>query len=151
MSFIRSNIKFNGIQSIEKSVRLLCTQYRIPTAEDGFTKTPEYPPILDLSRKCVERRKEESWYKKIERQETVEEKLFEINVPRYWGWKCLMLREGEIPYNSLNFAQYITRTHILDSQELPESYITNKELALKLAGDIKGCVEDEIGYQLSLR
>lgn len=33
-----------------------------------------------------------------------------------------MLYENLIPYNSLAFSQYITRTHLIENNQLPEYY-----------------------------
>lgn len=129
----------------------MCTPYHIPSIEDEYNPVPKYPAIRDNSKKAVTRQQEETWYQKIERQDTVEEKLFEINVPRFWGWKCLMLKEARLPYNSLSLNQYITRTHVLDAKEMPEYYSINKELAGKLAAELKGCIEDEITHQFAVR
>lgn len=144
-------LKFRNYLKLKQHCRNLCTLYRIPSIEDEYNPVPKYPPIQDNSKKVVIRREEENWYDKIKRIGTVEEKLFEINVPRYWGWKCLMLKEGKLPFDSLRLNQYVTRTHVLDAKEMPEYYSINKELAGKLANDIKLCIEDEISHQLSIR
>lgn len=82
---------------------------------------PEYPPILDMSEEAVQRRERQKWYDKIQRLGTVEEKLFEINLPRYYGWESLLLEEGVgILYNSLPFSKYMTRTHFYNN--LPDRY-----------------------------
>ncbi|GLG96810.1 Uncharacterized protein GBIM_03711 [Gryllus bimaculatus] len=87
-----------------------------------YTEKPEYPPILDLSRDAVKKRNDEVWHNKIKNLEILEEKLMEVNMPRYYGWPCIGLFEGKVPYGSLQFAQYITRTFIVTQQELPMLY-----------------------------
>ncbi|XP_003703244.1 mitochondrial ribosomal protein S30 [Megachile rotundata] len=95
------------------------------------TSTIEYPPILDTSYKATVKRKDEVWHNKIKKLESVEEKLFGINMPRFYGWKSLHLKEGFAPYDSLGHAQYITRTHLVNTHELPDFYsniITSEQL-----------------------
>jgi len=140
-----------NISAYKCGARNFCSIYKYPVREDSYNKTPEYPPILSLEKKATTRRAEESWYKKIERQETVEEKLFEINMPRYYGWNCLMMKETEIPYNSLNFTQYVTRTAIFDSGDLPEPYSFSNELAKQLASSVKACLKEEISFQMAIQ
>lgn len=55
--------------------------------------TVEYPPILDNSYKSKINRKTLEWRKKIEKISTIEEKLIELNIPRYYGYKVCMLGE----------------------------------------------------------
>lgn len=91
----------------------------------------QYPPIVDTSYKARVKRKNDTWYDKIKKLESVEEKLFGLNMPRYYGWKSLNLKEGFVPYDSLEQAQYITRTHVANTRELPAFYntiITSEQL-----------------------
>ena len=83
---------------------------------------PQYPPILDLSYHAKKRRKEEIFYAMVKRQETVEEKLIAINMPRYYGWISCLINENQVPYNTLEHAQYVTRTHIIPEAGLPSYY-----------------------------
>ncbi|XP_071449640.1 large ribosomal subunit protein mL65 [Hetaerina americana] len=79
----------------------------------------KYPAILDLSYVAKKYRKKVKWHEKIKALPTVEEKLLEINMPSYYGWKCYGIKEGVIPYDSLHFAQSITRTHMTECEKLP--------------------------------
>lgn len=89
---------------------------------EEFSETPQYPPILDISFKARERRREEAVHEAIKNLNTVEEKIIKINMPRFYGWRSLMLNESFVPYNSESLAQYITRTHIVKEQGLPKYY-----------------------------
>lgn len=91
-------------------------------SEDDYTATPQYPPIMDLSREKVLERKERSVHEEIKAVKTVEEKQIKLNMPRYYGFKCYMLKEDDIPYNSLHLAQHVTRTHIVEKEGLPSFY-----------------------------
>ena len=122
----------------------------INCTENEFTSTPEYPPI-NINKGTVETERLKEWHKKILRQPTVEEKLFEVNVPRRWGWKCFMIHEGIIPYNNLSFSQHATRTHLVKTEALPSYYENSADKCIDLAKKIRDDVVDSIEYQLHVR
>lgn len=127
--------------------KFVIRKYAVDTLKE--TENVIYPPILDLSYRASMRRKDEIWYNKIKKIETVEEKLIGLNMPHYYGWKSLYLEEGKVPYNSLNHAQYITHTHVLNDNKLPEFYnslITTEELN-SLAQSMKKYIEDIIVFE----
>lgn len=102
-------------------------------ANNEYINIPEYPPILDGSLKEVKRRERESKYKKYNELHTVEEKLFALNLDKYYGWKCMVLKEHVYPYQFLPFVKFITRTYLVD---------VNKELFCKVQNvDIEECRE----------
>lgn len=108
-----------------------------------------YPPILDLSLRGRIKRRRDLWHDKIKKLETVEEKLYGINMPHYYGWKSLHLEEGNVPYNSLDHAQYITRTHVINDSKLPEFYdavITNEQLD-SMVQTVKHHIENIITFE----
>ena len=81
------------------------------------TEKVKYPRILAKSFKLNQMRAQMNWYEKIKQVPTIEEKIIELNMPRYYGYKCLMLKNDEFyPYNSLPFIQYSTKTNY---HELP--------------------------------
>ena len=128
-------------------LKFVIRKYAVDTLKE--TENVIYPPILDLSYRASMRRKDDVWYNKIKKIETVEEKLIGLNMPHYYGWKSLYLEEGNVPYNSLNHAQYITRTHVLNDNKLPEFYnslITTEELN-SLAQSMKKYIEDIIIFE----
>ncbi|XP_012281803.1 28S ribosomal protein S30, mitochondrial [Orussus abietinus] len=98
-------------------------KYISPAVEEiQSSKVPEYPPILDVSYLAQKQRQREQAANEVKVIKTVEEKLFKLNIPRYYGWNTLNLEEGKICYNSLPFAQYITRTHVKSDSDLPSCY-----------------------------
>jgi hypothetical protein len=115
--------------------------------DEGIEDTQElYAPIQDLSRKGIQEKKIQILCNKIRNLETVEEKIFKINMPRYYGWKTSILNELEIPYNSLTYAQHITRTHVVKEFGLPDYYnnvISNEQLD-DIVQEIKSNVENNI-------
>lgn len=99
-------------------LRKLCTNQREVEVS--------YPAILDTSFEAKKARERKKWHDKIKALPTVEEKLLEINMPSYYGWKSLNLSEGVIPYDSLGFTQFITRTHFIQTDDIPTK--VNREL-----------------------
>nr|CAD7593458.1 unnamed protein product [Timema genevievae] len=128
--------------------RLSSLRYYSSVNENDYSETPEYPPIIDDSLDARKKRRKLSWHDKIKRLKTVEEKLFEINMPKYYGWRCFLLKEGVIPYNSLNFTQYATRTYLVKNEDLPAYYSKEiEEEASCLADSIQSQVEDAILFE----
>ncbi|XP_014249199.1 39S ribosomal protein S30, mitochondrial [Cimex lectularius] len=76
------------------------------------TNEAKYPPILDLSPEAVKVRERQEKAKNIEVMNTVEEKLFAINLDKYYGWNSLILTEGVYPYKFMPFAKHVTRTYV---------------------------------------
>lgn len=76
----------------------------------------EYPPIVDNSFKEKFNRRRVAKYDRIKECPTIEEKIIELNMPRYWGFRCLMMGDQWYPYNSLPMVRYSTKT---DFQETP--------------------------------
>jgi small subunit ribosomal protein S30 len=91
------------------------------------------------------------WHEKIKSIKTVEEKLFEINMPRYYGWKPIVLKEGSIPYDSLPFVQHVTRTHIRELKNLAPYSTDLEEDSNKLLGQVKPCVEEALIFEFKYR
>ncbi|XP_076620964.1 mitochondrial ribosomal protein S30 [Colletes latitarsis] len=129
-------------------------KYAVPAVtKSDTTKEVIYPPILDLSRKAKRSRRKEVWHNKIKVLESVEEKLYGINMPRYYGWKSLELLEGRVPYNTLPQAQYITRTHVVEDYQLPNFYddlITSEQLDIMIK-DLKKPIEDALTFEYCYR
>lgn len=114
------SVRPNSLKSLLKP-RLLrsCYNCKFSTIDEEYVEKPEYPPILDLSPKAVARREMLQYHEKFKRLNTVEEKLFAINMPRYIGWDSLILKEGNLPYDILPFVQYITKTRFTETSVLP--------------------------------
>ena len=53
--------------------------------------------------------------------ETVEEKLYYVNKPKYYGWQSVIIDASKIQPTSLDFSQYITNTTTIEN-ELPLVY-----------------------------
>lgn len=134
--------------NILKSVTRKYTSLTLNETENAF-----YPSILDLSYEAKLKRKNEEWHNKIKKLETVEEKLIGINMPRYYGWKSLNLKEGFVPYNSLQHTQYITHTHVINNNKLPEFYDTviTSEKINALVQIIKQNIENIIIFEYNHR
>lgn len=110
---------------------------------------PLYLPIEDLSYKSRKRREKKAWHEEIKGLETVEEKLFKVNMPRYYGWKLVRLEEDKIPYNTLGYAQYITRTHVMKEPGLPAYYnnVISTEQLDNIVEAVKNNIADDIAFE----
>ncbi|XP_078052150.1 mitochondrial ribosomal protein S30 [Augochlora pura] len=108
-----------------------------------------YPPILDPTNNGQKRRDKEEWSNKIKKLETVEEKLFGLNMPYYYGWKSLFLQEGYVRYNTLEHTQYITKTNLVNDNKLPDLYdkLCTSEQLDDLVQSIKKPIEDAIIFE----
>lgn len=109
---------------LQKSVRLINPKQLFSTAtvESEYTATPEYPPILDLSKKEASKRGRLARDEIIKEVKTVEEKQIKLNMHKYWGFKMYMMLENHIPYNNLPLAQHVTRTHLIVNNDFPKYY-----------------------------
>lgn len=122
---------------------------RVIENPEEYSEKPEYPPILDTSYEARKQRKKERYHEEYKEVGTVEEKLIKINLPKYYGWKSVILNETDIHYNSLGMSQYITRTDLKINDAMPEFYKKNDELVTKIAEKVKNEVEDVIGFEHS--
>ncbi|CAK1581061.1 unnamed protein product [Parnassius mnemosyne] len=114
------------------------------TDENEYTEAPEYPPILDMSLQGRKLRERQIVHEKIQKLNTVEEKQIALNMPRYYGWKCVMLNEDKIPYNALPLVKCYTRTHFIPSSSLPDVYSETASLADLVVKQTKSLIEDII-------
>ncbi|XP_076293892.1 mitochondrial ribosomal protein S30 [Lasioglossum baleicum] len=124
-------------------------KYALPVPSGTSQSEDIYPPILDISRGSTKRRAKEEWHNKILKLKSVEEKLFGLNMPYYYGWKSLQLKEGSTPYNSLEHTRYITKTHLVDDQKLPDIYdnlCTPEQLDI-LVQNVKQPIQDAIIFE----
>ena len=53
--------------------------------------------------------------------DTVEEKLYHMNKPKYYGWQSVVINARKIQPTSLEFVQYVTNTTTVEN-ELPGIY-----------------------------
>lgn len=143
----RVRVKLNFNQFITKTHRLLSTKPNLNNEE--YTAQPEYPPIQDLSYECKQIRKRASWHEKIKSLNTIEEKLLEINMPKYYGYKSVILDDSKIPYNSMPLSQHITRTKFNEVLALPGIYQGNQEKVDTFYNNIKSEIEDALLFEYS--
>lgn len=144
-------VKFKPKSQFSKLILLNCRHLVTkpnPSVDDNdeYTKEPQYPPIVDVGYKSTKERERLRWHEKIKCLKTVEEKLFAINMPRYYGFKSVQLDDRTFRYNSLPFFQYSTRTSLNDSG-LPEYYDKLNERVEGLLGHVKSDVEDAVLFE----
>lgn len=114
---------------------------------DEYTSVPNYPPILDLSPRKKRERRKIAEHEQIKAVKTVEEKQIKINMPRYYGFKCYLLTEDRVPFDSLPLIQHVTKTHLIESSDLPEFY--NNLEADNLLNSVKSDIEETILYEFA--
>ncbi|XP_065073938.1 large ribosomal subunit protein mL65 [Ochlerotatus camptorhynchus] len=129
------------------SGRLAYSTRALANPNEEYSDQPQYPAIEDLSFKSKKKREIAQWHERIRLLSSVEEKLFEINMPKYYGYKAHMITDQKFPYNVLPLAQYATRTHLVEEQ-LPETYGHLEESAKKVLEEVRGELEDVIGFEL---
>ncbi|XP_032514826.2 large ribosomal subunit protein mL65 [Danaus plexippus] len=110
--------------------------------QDEYTDQPNYPPILDMTPNGKKKRERETTRQNIKNINTVEEKQIALNMPRYYGWECVMLNEDKIPYNAMPLVQYYTRTHFKPVESLPDVYQDSSSMADTVVQEIKSQIED---------
>ena len=105
-----------------------------------YSDEPEYPLILDTSPEARRRRVKEEWHDKVTNLPTVEQKIMELNMPKYYGYWSCRINDDVLKLNGLPFLQYATRTHV--TKELPSNYYDEvREEASKVADQIQNEVE----------
>lgn len=129
------------------SGRLSFSTRALANPSEEYSDQPQYPAIVDPSYKSKKQREAAQWHERIRLLSSVEEKLFEINMPKYYGYKSHMITDQKFPYNVLPLAQYATRTHLME-EKLPEAYGHLEENVKKLLEEVRGELEDIIGFEL---
>lgn len=112
-----------------------------------YSEVPEYPQILSSDFRAARDRRRLQWHQKIKQISTIEEKLIEINMPRYYGHNCLLLNEKDFPYNTLPFFQYATNTEFVEQSHAPkgEEEVKRIDNFLNL---IKSDIQDAFEFEL---
>lgn len=133
--------------------RGLSTVAQHETTKSEYNETAEYPAIQDQSYRVKKNRKRLEWHEKIKKIGTIEEKLIEINLPKYYGYKCTILNDREYPYNTLPFFQYATNTQFVEEADghaaaSEEEAKTIENFLNQIKSDIQDAVEFELdGYK----
>lgn len=122
-----------------------CFSSASPSTAEEYTNTPQYPPILEMTPEKKRERVKITEHKLIRAVKTVEEKQIKLNMPRYYGFKCVLFHENNITYNTLPLVQHITRTHLIESNELPGFY--NSLNVDSLCEKIKSEIEEAVLFQ----
>ena len=89
------------------------------TTENEFVDVAQYPEIKRFNSRDEE--EEAKLVNLVKNLKTVEEKLWYINKPKYYGWQSTVIDASWIRPASLDLVQYITNTTIVEN-ELPPMY-----------------------------
>lgn len=127
--------------------RQLTTAAQQQTVQSDYTDKAEYPEILNNSYHQRMGRRKLEWHDKIKRISTIEEKLIEINIPRYYGYKSLMLNDRYFPYACLPFFQYVTKTEFVEQPYTPKNEAEAKSVENFLTL-IKADIEEALEFEL---
>lgn len=107
------------------------------------TKRLEYPPILDMSKKAKLLREEIAWHEEVKKLNTIEEKLIKVNMPKYYGWRAIVLNDKSIPFNALPYIKQYTRTQF--EEGLPKEWCKHSPEQLDaMVNDVKKHIEDAL-------
>lgn len=131
--------KRNAPRSFRRSISLACILSQETRAE--------YPPILNVKPEAKALRAELSHHEKIRNLNTVEEKTIGINMPRYYGWQSLVVKDKIIPYDFLPFAQTVTKTKIFEVDTLPNRLLNDD--CQQFIKHIKPQLEDYLVFEYS--
>lgn len=119
-------LKLRKTEQLRAGIYAICQRYitnqnsaasqklQLAIQESEYTEEPEYPPIKDNSFKARKNEEKLTWHEQIKNAKTIEEKMIKINMPRYYGYKTVMLSDEKLPYNCLPATQHYTRT-LMDS------------------------------------
>lgn len=143
-----NKLKINNIdRCAQQACRLYCTQS--PTLpDDEYTSEPQYPEILDLSRKARKEREQIAWHDEVKKVTTVEGKLLKVNMPRYYGFKTHVFDDKYHRYNCLPYYQGWTRTSFKEG--IPADYYrSTAEAENALIGELRGLIETAIATELT--
>jgi len=111
-----------------------------PPKVNEYSEVPLYPPIPKYKDK-----KESNIAKTknfMEKLGTVEEKQYQLNRPKYYGWYSYMLDQNWIPCDAKEFLQFATQTHVVDG--LPDYYNAKDEKIDKLVDELAPLIEETI-------
>lgn len=128
------------------TVRGYANEVSDPQNDDNLSN-PEYPEIFDLSGTARSLRSRQAWRDEVKNLKTIEEKLIKINIPRYYGFQNMILRDDQNAYGSLPYHQHWTRT--LFEEGLPTGYFKQTPEQLdSLVTIVKGAIEDGFAFHL---
>ncbi len=72
---------------------------------------------------------------------TVEERLWWLNKPKYFGWYSALMNPSRLNYGTLPAVQFATMTRVAEKGELPSCYARLEETASVAAARLAPLVE----------
>jgi len=99
-----------------------------PRPINEYNENPKYPPISKFKSKDEERTAKAK--SMVQNLGTVEEKMYQINRPKYYGWYSYMIDPDYMPADVLDFAKFSTWTSVREG--LP-NYFQDQNLDEKSA------------------
>jgi len=126
--------------SVNKFTPVATRSLHGPPKINEHSDVPLYPPIPKL--KTKKETNEDKTKKMMAKLGTVEEKQYQLNRPKYYGWYSYMLSQSWIPCDAKEFLQFATQTHIVDG--LPDYYSDKDEGIDKLVDELAPLIEQTI-------
>lgn len=143
--------KLNIVKRVSSQCRTLSTVAKHETSvaerESEYYDEPPYPPIREFPPKFTDKVADtkRKRIEKIKNVETIEEKIIELNLPRYYGFKCLMMSD-RLPYDSLPYVQFCTNTEFVEEKShVEEDEIQKVDEFLKL---VKGELVESLEFEI---
>ncbi|XP_077298426.1 mitochondrial ribosomal protein S30 [Arctopsyche grandis] len=94
-----------------------------PSTPASVQSQAKYPPIEDLSPEAKFRRLRIARDEAVKAVPTIEEKIIKINMPKYYGWRSFLFKDGLLPVHALTPIQYFTKTQLIVNDTLPSFYL----------------------------
>ena len=114
-------------------------------ANEEYTEQPDYPEIKPpRNYENVRKENMQKWQERIKMLSTVEEKLFEVNMPRYYGWKCVMLNDDKLPSYYANLEETAKNLVKEIKEEIEDGIVFEYDAVQREKTKVKGPWPDEI-------
>ena len=120
----------------------------MPPMEEVYDEVAKYPAIPTFENE--DEKEEAHLAERVKRMGTVEEKQYFLNMPKYFGWKCYMLKSSRLPTSFLAPLQYFTNTTLVDEGTFPAVYSDSDldDKAGKLADSLQPFLKDILQFSL---
>jgi len=144
-SFIRRrpttiNFSYKYLYPLQELNQPLIRDLHGPPRVNEYSETPLYPPIP------IHKDKNEANVSKTKQfmanLGTVEEKQYQINRPKAYGWYSYIMNQDWIPSDSKEFLQFSTQTAIVDG--LPDYYNTEDPKIRKILDEMAPLIEQTL-------
>lgn len=135
-------------KNLEK-YRKLSTNSLVKIDNDEYTKEPQYPPIEERTFHHNLYKRRQKMFENLKNLGTIEEKIFALNMPKYYGHNCVMFYDNSFQYNCLPLIQHTTRTVFHAGMPVPITQEQDAEKFDSFFKSLKNDIEDAIAFEFS--